>query len=347
MRQETNQVFLRALDASDGVRPALRSHARRGLDGSSLLGKFGYDLAENCVILNAIRVDGSPGRTFAFEGIKLADAFAHDPRAEREGIDPLHAYKAALPWAAGEIEALKNTHFIVGRGCLIVFSTTREHVLDGIEYAYVVWFKNYLNIGSELAWLVPKEIIMDKIRGTGINWLDYVGPNPDLPDINQRDLNPDGLKDEARRRGLTILELDLSSFAGGLCNMYPTNASPHFERERGLKETRDLKGHVHKSHLLGGYKRLAPPELLNLLRYYELLHGAVGEVITSLQDRFDLFRIVLSLWNRNFTGSLASKDSGEEREGRVSLRQNGFRPQTRARMLELAYLEHGQRKVNP
>ena len=273
--------------------------------------------------------------------------FAHDVRAKREGLDPLHAFKTSIPWAAHDLEPLQHTHFIVGRGCWITFSSQSEHILDNTEYAYVVWFDRYINFGSHLAWLVPKKIITDKIAGTSTPYVDYLGPIPDAPDLNERDLTPEGLEGEANLRGLPILKLSLSALSGGLCNAYPSNRAPHFEREQGVEGTRDRSGHLHKSYFLGGYRFKAPPELLDILRYYEELHYSVERVITSLQNRISLLRIAIALGNRGLTGRRELQDSDEESDGGVYLQNGGFRPQTHSRMLEWVYLQHAEFHKNP
>ena len=107
-------------------------------------------------------------------------------------------------------------------------------------------------------------------------------------------LDPNAVRAECAARSLPFVDLWSPSVAGGgLVNGFPARLPPYHEWEAKLPrhETRDGAGHVHKSHILGGYRtRLgSDPELDNAARekYVDLGLASMKQALDIRPDYFE------------------------------------------------------------
>ncbi|RIL01781.1 MAG: hypothetical protein DCC75_13515, partial [Proteobacteria bacterium] len=75
-------------------------------------------------------------------------------------------------------------------------------------------------------------------------------------------------------------------------------ARPYFSSEPRLRaagETRDLRGHVHKTHFLGSYRREIDHNLESIFQGFRKLHDKVYSVASKAQIRRDILRAAIGL----------------------------------------------------
>jgi hypothetical protein len=308
---EVFQVMRRAYDGYFGFSAPMFEMRRPPGQDHPLMVRFGKDVASSVQYLNCSDNDEFPGRGIVISGAQPDRLFVSD----RDNLeDPFHRYKKAWPWARTAINDLASTRFVFARGFIAVMGPDdRRFALDGKHYSYIFFNDHFHNPDGQAAFLIPTELLREKLSGVGISWEDYTGYDRALPDINTRGLLPSDLLKEAAARRMNILNLGWPSNVGGLYHAYPPRSSPHFEWEAGNSGTQDLATHVHGSYVLGrGYQSTMTPELDKALQPLRLLHSQVYELSTDYQNLLDLLRTGQTLWHRGQT--ISRTDDGAEQD---------------------------------
>ena len=308
---ETLEVYTRAFDFHHGFssltietkRPPTREH--------SLLARFGRDVAHSIKYLNAKDINLFPGRGFLISGLIPERLFVQDKEAIAKDSDPYHKYKAVWQWGENEFDDLEKTHFIFTRGFIAISCPGNTNYelsdIDGkkVHYSYIVFNDHFHNDGDKVAFLIPTEILKNKIQGTTIPYDSYTGPQNDKKDINEVGLTLEDIVHEAKAIPANVLNLGWGSNIGGsLCNAYEPGSKPYYEWEDLPKfenQTRDIYGHVHKSHMGGSYADEMTRSLSKKLKPLREAHDYIYALTTKYQNLLDLFRLSLSLWHKGQT----------------------------------------------
>lgn len=308
---ETLQVYRRGFDVHHGFSSLTFETKRPPTKEHSLLARFGKDVAQSIKYLNAKDINLFPGRGFLISGIMPERIFVQDKEALKRDDDPYHKYKTAWPWGKDEFNDLEKTHFIFTRGFIAISCTRNSNYelpdIDGkkVHYSYIVFNDHHHNDGSKVAFLIPTEILKNKIQGTTISYDDYVGPQKDKKDINEAGLTLEDIVKEAKAIPANVLNIGWGSNIGGsLCNAYEVASKPLYEWEGLPKfkdETRDIYGHVHKSHRNGIYESEMTKSLSRKLKPLREAHDYIFALTTKYQNLLDLFRLSLSLWHKGQT----------------------------------------------
>ena len=310
MLKETQDVYARAYDFYHGF-SALTYETKRVPGGEpSLLLRFGHDVANSVKYVNAKNPNLFPGRGFAISFIKPETVFAAD-KSIKEGEDPYHEYKKAWSWLANEFDDLHKTHFIFMRGMAIVTNVDKDKYslkdIDNkkIHYSYVILNDHHHNYSAGSAFLIPTQVLSDKLKNVAIKYEDYSGPSAKHNDVNEVGLNIEDLIEDAKKIPANVLNLTWgSNISSGLCNAYPPNSKPFHEWEvemRARHETEDNYGHIHKSHRFGTYRANMDPELEKAMIPLREAHNQVFNVTNKYQNLLDLFRLTLALWHKGQT----------------------------------------------
>ncbi len=317
MSDETLNVYARAYDIYHGFSAFTVETKRPPEKEPALLPRFGSEVAKRVKYINAKDVTMFPGRGFLISFIQPEKVFTPDTNIKK-GEDPYHKYKAAWNWLSDEFNDLQSTHFIFTRGMIVITCASKKkeekYSLKDIDdkqihYSYVILNDHFHNNNLHSAFLVPTKLLDEKLKGTMkegvkvkgavIEYKDYRGPSLEHKDVNEIGLTIENLIKEAKQIPANILNIGWgSNVGGGLCNAYPPNSKPYHEWEWYLNETEDAYGHVHKSHMLTGYKEHMTPELEKGFIPLREAHDKIYALTNSYQNLLDLFRISLSYWHK-------------------------------------------------
>ncbi|MBI3307825.1 MAG: hypothetical protein HYZ79_00455 [Candidatus Melainabacteria bacterium] len=313
---ETEKVMRRAFDVYHGF-SALTFDSKRTPDKEPpTLARFGKDAANSFKYIHANDPNGFPGKGFLVSGIEPKKVFASD----KDNPDELHKYKSAWKWAENEFDDLPNTHFIFTRGFVAVTCLGDKYKLpsgnennEDVNYSYVVFNDHQQNYKQDVAYLIPTDVLNEKLKGTTIRLEDLGEATKEYEDINETLPSPQAFMDAAKELGVNVLNIGWgSNYGGSLSNAYPPDSSPYhwWEKEmRAQGETKDFWNHVHKSHMHGGYKNTMATIGDDIL-VFRKAHQEVYDVTTRYQNLLDLFRISFGLWHKGQTAGEIVKPSG-------------------------------------
>lgn len=314
---ETLRVYRRAFNIHHGFSSLKCETQRPPTREPPLLARFSKDVARSTNYINAKDINLFPGRGIAISGLMPERVFVSDISAKKLGGDPFHKYKKAWPWVQDVFDDLPKVHFIFTRGFIAVSyidskdgnNKSDKYKLEDIggkkiDYSYIVFNDHHHNYGCDVAFLVPTRILRQKLTGTLIPYEDYTGFSSKNKDVNEMGLTPKELILASKQIPANVLNLCWgSNIGGGLCNAYPPNSSPYHLWEIPLrgKETEDSYRHIHKSHILGGYKPVMTPELEAMMIPLRKAHQNVYTLTTKYQNLLDIFRLSHALWHKGET----------------------------------------------
>jgi hypothetical protein len=303
---ETRRVMYRAYELSYGF-GALTYEARRiGKNSTWLLKRFGEDAFNVVFDVFTKHMNKFPGHGTVLSGLNESRVFALDLSAIEHGGDPLHLYKDAWPWAANEFDDLQNTTYTFTRGFIAVTHPNTKYSIAGRQLSYIVFNEHFYGAGMPRAILAPSEVLGDLLMPSLQN-RSLVRLPTDANDIMK---SPAEFLAKFGDRYIDVTSA--SNLGGGLCNAFLPGSEPFHEWERYRQdETHDTLGHVHKSHILGGYQSTMTTELDEALKPLRVAHDEVYRVTTAYQNLFDLFRLAHTFWHTGQTSSNEPDDDGE------------------------------------
>jgi len=356
-REKTYDLIRRLHNVSYGFSALKVVNQRMPDGGPSAYDEFGDDLFERLYVLNVSSNDLFPGYGVLFVGAQVQRIFAHD---FNHPSDPLHLYRAA--WT--DPRRVRSTHLDLDRYADAEFAFVRgflgvsvpagdfaaRYEVPGAHLTLVVWNQHFPGIENELAMLVPTSVYHERVRPCIVRCRELDEPHPDVRDACRAGLNPDAIRAECVARGLPFVDLGSPSVAGGgLVNGFPSKQPPYHEWEAKLPahETRDGAGHIHKSHILGGYRtRLGnDPELDRALQPLRAGHDLVFDIASSYLNLLDIFFMSFATWHRGDTLDAIDFESVFDRNERQQLaeadEEEPFNPRN-TRVLVTAYAVHDQ-----
>jgi hypothetical protein len=356
-REKTYDVIRRLHNLSYGFTAMKVVNQRMPDGGPSAYDEFGDDLFEKLYVVNMSSNDQFPGYGVVFVGAQMERIFAHDLE---HPSDPLHHYRTA--WT--DPTRLRSTHLDLDRFADVEFAFVRgflgvsvpdgdfapRYQVAGTHLTLVVWNNHFPGVEGELAMLVPTSIYRERLRPCLIRCKELDRPHPDVLDACRAGLDPSSLRAECIARSLPFVDLGSPSVAGGgLVNGFRPRKPPYHEWEATLPahETKDGAGHVHKSHILGGYrwKLGGDPELDAALRPLREGHDLVFDIVSSYLNLLDIFFISFATWHRGDTLDAIDFESVYDEEERQQIEQTDeeepFNPRN-TRILTTAYAVHDQ-----
>lgn len=314
---ESIQVITRGYDVSKGF-GALTFEARSIGDIPASLYRAGDDLSLNGVETIGVQKELFPGNGILWHGIDARKVFGRNLVAEAmTGSVPMQPYIDALPWAANEFPLIGETQYIFLRGAILIIPPRldRFNVADQ-DNLYLV-FNDHFHPARNFRVFMLKR---DKIERA-------IHEGEHTPFVSPRSL-------VAFAEGLPI-NLGWASNLGGLCNALPPKNLLFHEWENDLQghHTKDIFGHVHKSHITGQYLTKVTKRMLERLLPLRKLHTEVYEAATSLQNLFDIFRVTMTMWHKGVTLGKGSDETD-------LILSNDTSPPISNRMLVEAYRWH-------
>ena len=357
-REKTFDVIRRLHNVSHGFGAMKVVNQRMPDGGPSAFDEFGDDLFDKLFVLNGASNDQFPGYGVLFVGPQMQRIFAHDLE---HPSDPLHRYRAA--WT--DPNRLRSTHLDLDRFADAEFAFSRGFVavsvpdgdfasryeVAGVPLTLMIWNDHFPGVEGELAMLVPTGVYRERLRPCLIRCKELGREHPDVADACRAGLDPNALRAECAARKLVYVDLGSPSVAGGgLVNGFPARLPPFHEWEAKLPahETRDGAGHVHKSHILGGYRtRLRnDPELDAALQPLRDANDLVFDIASSYLNLLDIFFISFATWHRGDTLDAIDFESVYDADDRQQLEETDeedepFNPRN-ARILATAYAAHDQ-----
>ena len=207
-----------------------------------------------------------PGNGWSFEGFEPSTAV-------KKYVSAMTAWKPQVINPQEEIsdqQALERSESIFDdfakssiyklRGALIIKPNSDNYQLAQENYSCIFYNDHYDNLVNATSIMIPTRVLEEEIAKSG-------GLN--------------NLKSELLVKHPEALVFSSNSvFGGGLTNARQPNSRPLFSWESKRQiETKDIAGHIHKSHIMGGYNtdwsRLGPelekfrPDHLNI---YEIMN---------------------------------------------------------------------------
>lgn len=356
-REKTFDVIRRLHNVSYGFGALKVVNQRMPDGGPSAYDEFGDDLFERLDLVNASSNDQFPGYGYVFVGPQMERIFAHDLE---HPSDPLHRYRAA--WT--DPRRLRSTHLDLDRFADAQFTFVRGFVavsvpegdfaqryeVAGTPLTLLIWNNHFPTVESELAMLVPTSIYRERITPCLIRCTEIDQAHPDSHDACRARLDPESLRAECIARSLPFVDLGSPSVAGGgLVNGFRPGHPPYHEWEATLPrhETRDGAGHVHKSHILGGYRtRLrSDTELDRALQPLRDGNDLVFDIASSYLNLLDIFFMSFATWHRGDTLDAIDFenifDQDEQQQLEETDEDEPFNPRN-TRILKTAYAVHDQ-----
>ncbi len=357
-REKTFDVVRRLHNVAHGFGALKVVNQRMPDGGPSAYDEFGDDLFEKLYVLNGSSYDQFPGYGVVFVGAQMERIFAHDLA---HPSDPLHRYRAA--WT--DPRRLRSTHLDLDRFADAEFAFVRGFVgvsvpagdfaahyeVAGTPLTLMVWNDHFPGVEGELAMLVPTSIYRERMWPCAIRCKELGQEHPDARDACKAGLDPNALRAECTARALPFVDLGSPSVAGGgLVNGFPSGKPPYHEWEAKLRtyETRDGAGHVHKSHILGGYRtRLgSDPELDRALQPLRDGNDRVFDIASSYLNLLDIFFISFATWHRGDTLDAIDFESvfdetEQQQIAEADEEDEPFNPRN-TRILTTAYALHDQ-----
>jgi hypothetical protein len=222
------------------------------------------------------KTENFPGNGWIFSNIKLSPTIkdyvssltAWSPKTVEE--EPLKLDQAKSR-SESILDDLTNSKIYKLRGALIISpeQNNRTYRLPshtypaGESFSYIVYNDHFDNKTNATSLLVPTRIIEDSAN-----------------DLSQ-------LKAEVLRNNPDVLDFgSMSVFNGSLTNARKPESGPYHKWETEKKkerETTDLTGHVHKSHIFGGYIWYNRELLSSQLEEFRKDHLAIYEITNRFQ----------------------------------------------------------------
>jgi hypothetical protein len=358
-REKTYDVIRRIHNISYGFTAMKVVNQRMPDGGPSAYDEFGDDLFEKLYVLNISSNDLFPGYGVLFVGPQVQRIFAHDLN---HPSDPLHRYRAA--WT--DPNRLRSIHLDLDRYADAEFAFVRgflgvsvpegdfapRYEVAGTHLTLMIWNNHFPGVEGELAMLVPTSIYHERVRPCLIRCIELDKPHPEASDACRAGLDPNSIRAECAARGLPFVDLGSPSVAGGgLVNGFRPKEPPYHAWEAKLPahETRDGAGHIHKSHILGGYRvRLgSDPELDAALRPLREGNDLVFNITSSYLNLLDIFFMSFATWHRGDTldaidfESVFDQDERQQIEEAEAEEEEPFN-QRNTRILMTAYAVHDQ-----
>ncbi len=223
--------------------------------------------------------------------------------------------KAAWTPYSKALAALEDSQFYLMRGAMIVTQPSNQNLIlpgdDGelFHYSLIVFNDHFHNTGTNIAFLVPTEILTPKLNACLVGHGNKKTPTSD---INSTSLDIDSLAEMAAAIGAPLINIASSScYFGGLCNAYPAGSSPYHEWEHPLNDPRDgltdTESHVHKYFFFPHDGSSTSPEAEVMRKLIEA-HDKVYSVADTLLGQLKLLPIILALWNK---GTIRTPEEGE------------------------------------
>jgi len=358
-REKTYDLIRRLHNISYGFTAMKVVNQRMPDGGPSAYDEFGDDLFERLYVLNVSSNDLFPGYGVLFVGPEVQRIFVHDLD---HPSDPLHRYRAA--WT--DPQRLRSIHLDLDRYADAEFAFVRgflgisvpegdfasRYEVAGTHLTLMVWNNHFPGVEGELAMLVPTSIYHERVRPCLIRCIELGKPHPDVGDACRAGLDPNAIRAECIARGLPFVDLGSPSVAGGgLVNGFRPKEPPYHAWEAKLPayETRDGAGHIHKSHILGGYRtRLgSDPELDRALQPLREGNDLVFDIASSYLNLLDIFFMSFATWHRGDTldaidfESVFDEDERQQIEEAEADEEEPFNPRN-TRILMTAYAVHDQ-----
>jgi hypothetical protein len=356
-REKTYDLIRRLHNISYGFTALKVVNQRMPDGGPSAFDEFGDDLFEHLYVVNVSSNDLFPGYGVLFVGPEVQRIFVHDLD---HPSDPLHRFRAA--WT--DPRRLRSTHLDLDRYADAEFAFVRGFLgvsvpagdfapcyeVAGTRLTLMVWNNHFPGVEAELALLVPTSIYHERVRPCLIRCIELDKPHPDVRDACRAGLDPNAIRAECVARGLPYVDLGSPSVAGGgLVNGFRPKEPPYHAWEARLPahETRDRAGHIHKSHILGGYRmRLGgDPELDHALQPLREGNDLVFDIVSSYLNLLDIFFMSFATWHRGDTLDAIDFESvfdeDEHQQIAETDEEEPFNPRN-TRILRTAYAVHDQ-----
>lgn len=347
MFSESELILRDAYDMHEGF-GSLTFESRRSFDREScLMARFGNDVGKSEYVY-AEDINKFPGRGIILSSVDPRRIFASD---KQNSENPFQIWTDSLKIKPYLFEDLSSAEFLFTRGLIAVLCPeNNRYAIDGVNYSYVVLNNHFLTSGTDVAFLVPTQVLKEKLSGTTISFEDgSTAKKANTKDVNNEKMAISELIKGSLDLGLDVLNVGwASNLGGGLCNAYPPKSSPHFEWERDLDNvhSRDIFGHYHKAHIID-YSDMS--ELENTIQSYiysdhtmntvfddtlggtyekkftllRVAHHNVFTVTKNFQDLLLLQKISLAMWHKGQTfGKGIEVFRGEEMGDSESIQAN-------------------------
>jgi hypothetical protein len=358
-REKTYDLIRRLHNVSYGFTAMKVVNQRMPDGGPSAYDEFGDDLFERLYVLNVSSNELFPGYGVLFVGAQMQRIFVHDLA---HPSDPLHRYRAAwtdprrLRSIHLDLDRYADAEFAFVRGFLGVSvpegDFAQRYEVAGTQLTLMVWNNHFPGVEGELAMLVPTSIYRQRVLPCIIRCIELDKPHPEVHDACRAGLDPNSIRAECAKRNLPFVDLGSPSVAGGgLVNGFPPRKPPYHEWEATLPthETRDRAGHIHKSHILGGYRtRLGnDPALDRVLQPLRDGHNLVFDIASSYLNLLDIFFMSFATWHRGDTldaidfENVYDVDDHQQIEEAPAEEEEPFNPRN-TRILMTAYEVHDQ-----
>ena len=332
-REKTYDVVRRLHNVSYGFAALKVVNQRMPDGGPSAYDEFGDDLFEKLYVVNMSSYDQFPGYGVLFEAPRCSASSpttsttratrctATGPRGPTRG-------GCGAPTSTSTASATPSSRS--WRGFLGVSVPEGDfaprYEVAGTHLTLMVWNNHFPGVEGELAMLVPTSVYRERLRPCIIRCKELDREHPDVLDACRAGLDPNSILAECAARSLPFVDLGSPSVAGGgLVNGFPPRQPPYHEWEAKLPthETRDRVGHVHKSHILGGYRmRLgSDPELDRALQPLREGNDRVFDIASSYLNLLDIFFMSFATWHRGDTLDAIDFESVFDQEERQQIEE--------------------------
>ena len=205
-----------------------------------------------------------------------------------------------------------------------IINRHREH------YSYIVFNDHFgreegENKIEERAYLVPTTVLKELTDPYLRKYFDSTNSfDKESADFSQANITLSEFRRLAEQKGFNILNLTAPTNYGSLANAFPVRKPPYHTWEKYRQdETQDKDaGHVHNTHMLGGY--ITNP--FYLMEHFWSLQEAeqiVDNVATGTQAIFDVFKIMRSYYTRGLSKHDPCVMLNEAQKIHNSLKVNG------------------------
>lgn len=255
--RETQQVYSFGLDVSYGAFPCFRFPATRIGDQRAELAQFGVDCGARVDAINGLHQEISPGRGYKISGLRPELGFIPDRKRGPNGERTFSLYYETWPYGRKLDDLPKLTYWFSRTMFGITGPRDDRHYVQGEHYTIVA--VNQQPIGhynAEMLYFVPTDVWEELFAPTLIRIDEYDGPTPDVADVSARGVNIADLYRLCGERGKPMFNLGWAdNYSGTLVNAGTPQMPPFHEWERERQgESVSKFGHIHKSHMLGGWK---------------------------------------------------------------------------------------------
>lgn len=255
-----------------------------------------------------------------------------------------------------DLDRYADAEFAFVRGFLGVSVPDGDHAsryeVAGVHLTLMVWNQHFPGVEGELAMLVPTSIYRERLQPCLIRCKELDKQHPDVLDTCRVGLAPNFIRAECIARSLPFVDLGSPSVAGGgLVNGFRPKQPPYHAWEAALspRETRDGAGHIHKSHMLGGYRMKlgSDPELDRSLQPLREGNDLVFDIASSYLNLLDIFFMSFATWHRGDTldaidfESVFDRDERQQIEEAEADEEEPFNPRN-TRILMTTYAVHNQ-----